>query len=213
MFAGLFLAFSCLLFLAWIAGEVLRGETQNFDDAARGFVHNLASPNLTWLMQTASWIGSTTALVVLGVGFTIWFAAMSWKRGIVVFLLTMAGAGVLLNSLKFSFRRARPEPYFDTVLPTSYSFPSGHALFALAFFGILAYLIQARVKSRTAKIAVWALAIPIIFLIGFSRVYLSVHYASDVIAGYAAGFVWIFAVALGDFWLTRRRPQDKGEIV
>ena len=209
MFAGLFLAAACLLFLAWIAGEVLRGETQKFDDSVRGFVHNLASPILTWLMQTASWIGSTTVLVVLGVGFTIWFAALNWKRGIGVFLMTMAGAGVLLNSLKFSFRRARPEPYFDTVLPSSYSFPSGHALFALCFFGILAWLIAARVKNRAAQVLVWAFAAWLIFLIGVSRIYLGVHYPSDVVAGYAAGFVWIFTVAFGDFWLKRRKDKNR----
>lgn len=209
MLAGLLLAIACLLFLAWIAGEVLRGETQDFDNAVRAAVHAHSAPALTLLMQTASWLGSTWVLTVLGVGFAVWFAFAKWKRAISVFALTMAGASVILNSLKFSFRRPRPEPFFNTVLPNSYSFPSGHALFALAFFGILAWLISSRLKNRAAKIAVWALAVPIIFLIGFSRIYLGVHYPSDVIAGYAAAFVWVFAVALGDFWLKRRKENEK----
>lgn len=160
-------------------------------------------------MQTASWIGSTNVLLFLGAGFAIWFAVMNWKRAVWVFLMTMAGAGILLNSLKFSFRRPRPEPYFDTVLPSSYSFPSGHALFAVAFFGVLAWLIAARIKNRLAQILIWTVAVWLILLIGFSRIYLGVHYPSDVAAGYAAGFVWVFSVAFGDFWLKRRKEKSR----
>lgn len=207
--AGLLLAFGCLLFFWWIAGEVLRGETQNFDDSARTQVHELASPALTAVMHGASFVGSTVILTVLGIGFVVWFYLADWKRAIMVFLMTNAGAAVLLNTLKFSFARPRPQPYFDTILPTSFSFPSGHAMFAICFFGILAYLIHARYNRRAAQIAAWTIAIPLIFLIGFSRIYLGVHYPSDVIAGFAAGFVWLVAVALGDFWLKLRRAEQR----
>jgi undecaprenyl-diphosphatase len=83
-------------------------------------------------------------------------------------------------------------------MPASYSFPSGHSLAAFCFYGALAALLTARLRSRWLSALVWASAVVIIVAVGFSRLYLGVHYLSDIVGGYATGFVWVLTVASAD---------------
>jgi undecaprenyl-diphosphatase len=123
-------------------------------------------------------------------------------------VVTLAGAGLLNGLLKFSFARVRPASFFDYPLPGSPSFPSGHALYAASVFGGLAVLLSARIRSLPLQLAIWFAAISLILLVGISRVYLGVHYPSDVLAGYAIGIIWVTAVAFGDR-LARHRHRRR----
>jgi undecaprenyl-diphosphatase len=109
--------------------------------------------------------------------------------------------------LHISFQRPRPKAYFDFELPASFSFPSGHAFASLCFFGALALIISSRTEKRLQQTAVWITAIGIFLIIGISRIYLGVHYASDIIAGYAAGFVWLFTIYFADQQLLERQNK------
>lgn len=205
LLVGLVLAVGALIFFGWLADEIFEGEVKVFDENVRQAVNRLASPALTQLMIFLSFVGSAFVLVPLGVVAALAFLRLKWRRGIVLFAAAMAGELVLSLTLKGFFRRARPEAFFGYALPSSYSFPSGHALGAFCFFGILAWLITARLKNPAAKIFVWTLAVALIFSIGLSRIYLGVHYPSDVIGGYSAALVWTITVALGDFFFNRRK--------
>ena len=110
----------------------------------------------------------------------------------------MIGAGVLDTALKLAFRRARPTPFFDYPLPPSYSFPSGHALFAFCFFTAAGALLAPRLKPLALKLLVGVVAVGAVLAIGFSRIYLGVHYPSDVIAGYTVGLLWSSVIIAGD---------------
>src|SRR5260370_36869525 len=105
----------------------------------------------------------------------------------------MGGALVLDLALKYAFHRPRPVPFFGAA-PHSWSFPSGHSLFSFCIYGVLAGLFIARVKSWPLKIAIWCAAAALIGMIGLSRIYLGVHYPSDVLAGYLAWAGWVHAV-------------------
>jgi membrane-associated phospholipid phosphatase len=105
--------------------------------------------------------------------------------------------------LKSSFHRARPDPFFNLAAPASYAFPSGHALLALCFYGVMARIWADSLKSGRRRWMVWVAAICLIGLIGLSRIYLGVHYPSDVLAGYAAAIVWVSAMTM----IIRRRKQ------
>jgi undecaprenyl-diphosphatase len=201
---GLLGAISALIFFLWLSDEVFEGSTKVFDDNIRNAIHEIATPWLTQVMIVFSFIGSFEFLICLAIIIIIVFARLKWKRAIALFLVTMAGELILSLTLKEFFRRVRPAAFFDYPLPDSYSFPSGHALGAFCFFGVLAWLITARLQKREYQILVWTLAVLLIFFIGFSRIYLGVHFPSDVIAGYTSAFVWIFTVAFSDFWLKRR---------
>ncbi|MGI8556500.1 MAG: phosphatase PAP2 family protein [Pyrinomonadaceae bacterium] len=207
LLAGLLSAIAALMFFGWLADEVFEGGTKNFDDAVRNYIHQFAAPPVTETMKIFSLIGSPLFLTVLGIAVIIGFLIVKWKRAVVLFLITMAGELVLDVTLKTFFKRARPEPFFNYALPTSFSFPSGHALGSFCFFGILAWLVAARLENKFLKFTVWAAAIFLIFAVGLSRIYLGVHFPSDVAAGYTTGLFWIATVASGDFWLKRRTEK------
>ena len=92
-------------------------------------------------------------------------------------------------------------------MPNSYSFPSGHALGSFCFFGILAWILAANVKSTMGKTAIYATAVLLILLIGLSRIYLGVHYPSDVLAGYIVASVWTLTVIFADRSLLKHREK------
>jgi undecaprenyl-diphosphatase len=86
---------------------------------------------------------------------------------------------------------------FGYIIGDTPSFPSGHALASMCFFGLLAYLISVNLRSSAYRAGIWALAIFLILFVGLSRIYFDVHYPSDVLAGYLAGLIWMSSVASG----------------
>jgi undecaprenyl-diphosphatase len=118
------------------------------------------------------------------------FLVAGWKHAAIWLAVAMGGSVVLDVSLKLAFHRARPVPFFGTV-PLTYSYPSGHALSSLCFYGVLAGLCCARIQSRAARTLIWIGTGVLVAGIGLSRIYLGVHYPTDVIAGYLAGAIWI----------------------
>lgn len=195
---GLIAAVGCLIFFYRLAEEIKARNTLEFDESALTFFNQFASPRLTLFMRAVTYLGSNEFLIIAGAYVVIAFVLVRWKRAMVIFLVTMAGAAVLNSTLKMLFGRERPEPFFGIPPPSSYSFPSGHALFSFCFYGVVAAVISARIKNPSKRIAVWVTASALVILIGFSRVYLGVHYPSDVLAGYTAAFVWLVVVASAD---------------
>jgi len=202
---GLVAAGIALAVFSWLGRDVILGVTWPLDGAIRNGIHAIATPGLTRVMIAASLYGGPSGLVPLGIILALVFLFRRWHRGALLIGVTMAGAGLLDSILKQIFGRARPSAFFDYPLPASLSFPSGHAFFSASFLGGFAVLISGRVKSRMLRVLLWVFTIALILLIGFSRVYLGVHYPSDVLAGYAAAVVWVTAVALGDRLASHRR--------
>jgi undecaprenyl-diphosphatase len=102
------------------------------------------------------------------------------------------------------FERPRPSPLWALAEEASFSFPSGHSVAAFAFYGVITYLIFRRLKGRAARVALISTASVFIVAIGASRVYLGVHYPSDVVAGYLVGLIWLATVVLA----SRRLPPS-----
>lgn len=208
LLVGLTAAIAAIFLFGWLADDVFDGAAIAFDQTVRGAVHTRATPILTGAMKIFTVFGSTIFLTAATLAGAAAFYYLEHKRGFALLLLTMVGNSILLFSLKTSFKRARPEPLFDYALPASYSFPSGHALSSFCFYGILAALITARMEKRSHKILVWTAAAVLVLLIGLSRIYLGVHYPSDVLAGYAVGLIWVVTIAVGDFFLKRRNSKE-----
>jgi membrane-associated phospholipid phosphatase len=201
---GALLAAVVSLFLfGWLAEEMLEGDTQKFDMSVRNAVHQHAAPALTRVMQAFSFLGSVGTVSVLCVVILGAFLYFHRSRLAALLGITMVGMGALDEALKLAFRRPRPVAYFGPT-PNSYSFPSGHAFGSVCFYGVLAAILATRVRGTAAKWSVWTVAILLMAMIGFSRIYLGVHYPSDVIAGYCAGAVWVAAVGLLDRILLAR---------
>ena len=203
---GMACAVASLVLFAWLAEEVFEGDTAKFDDAIRIYVHQFAADGLTRLMTLISFLGSTIFLTSVSVLIFLLFIWLRRYRSAVLFAATMLGSSFLNYTLKIGFARTRPIPYFDLPLPESFSFPSGHALCSACFYGVLAWLFATRTESRPLRILVWIAAGIMIFLVGLSRIYLGVHYPSDVAAGYLAALFWTLAVILVD--ATRERGKQ-----
>ena len=207
---GVGAALATLLFFLWLAEEVIEGDTQAFDNDLRTLIHHYASPSLTVLMQLFSFLGSLACLAGLSVLTASYLAALKRWRDLIHLAIIMAGGLILENGLKIGFHRARPVSFFGTPTPPTYSFPSGHALLSLCFYGATAYLMTRRCTSNKARILLLVVTALLVGLIGFSRIYLGVHYPSDVIAGYLVATVWVMSVALADHFYRRatdRRPH------
>ena len=200
-------AIASLILFAWLADEVLRKHTDRFDDTVRSVVHDYASPGLTALMRFVTNLGDWQ-VVMTG---TLCLLAYLWYRRdnthILVSLVAMMGAGILDASLKLAFHRARPDPFFIGK-PSTYSFPSGHALISLCFYGLMAGTLTHDMRSKWQRVLMWTAAVVLIALIGLSRVYLGVHWPSDVIAGYAAALIWMGAVRVLALRLEGRKAKN-----
>lgn len=209
---GLLASIGSIIFFAWLSEEVLEGSTRPFDEMTRTQVHRLAFPALTSSMINISFFGSTVFLFIATAAFVIWFALMRWRRDAILFTVTMIGAAILNTTLKLAFHRPRPVPYFDLQAPNSFSFPSGHALASFCFYLGLAAILTTRIQRSGLRAILWIAATVSVLLIGFSRMYLGVHFTTDVIAGYSAALIWIVFVRFVEVQLSRRRMKNVSKL-
>jgi len=182
-----------LLAFAALAWTVIAGRAAGFDAQMRAIAHDASSPGLTSAMLALTSLGSVALVSTISVAA---FAGYYWarrRRSAWLLAATMVGSAALENGLKFAFHRARPEPFFDLATPESFSFPSGHALFSACLYGAIAWRLAAG-NSPARRIAVWAITLALIATIGFSRIYLGLHYPSDVLGGWLVGAAWLALV-------------------
>ena len=142
-------AIAAALFCALALG-VETNRVAGFDEAVRMEVHSLASPFLTLVAEKVTWLGTLGVLALFGVVAVAVLMHAGRRDGAVMLTVTMVGAVALENGLKFSFQRVRPPPFFGSE-PLTYSFPSGHALFSLCFYGGLAIAAARSVQVRCGE--------------------------------------------------------------
>jgi membrane-associated phospholipid phosphatase len=181
-------AFSMLSFAAIVHSLSQKGILFQLDLEINAYVIKAANPGLTWLLGTVTNLGNiflvVTVAIMIGIILSI---RKSWWRLFSLFLAVAIGQAVL-NILKVVFQRPRPR---TEMFVFSYSFPSGHVFSATVIYGFCIYLTFCFVTSATVKWIVSALLFLLILLIGFSRIYLGVHWLSDTLAGYVTGFAWL----------------------
>jgi undecaprenyl-diphosphatase len=179
-----------MLLFAWLAWLASRSVVPEFDMAGRDAVHAYARPWLTSLMRAASLAGGGWGLWPGGVLIAGLLARAGRGREAALFAVAVAGANLVNEAMKLFFHRPRPEPWFGYPLPLTYGFPSGHSFVSFCFFLCLAEILIRPEWPLAGKLAMWSVALGCALTIGLSRVYLGVHYPTDVLAGLAAGIVW-----------------------
>lgn len=185
-----------LVLFAGLAQEMLEGDTRQFDSAVRQFVHSHSSVPFTAAMRFITLLGSSLFVSIATISGCLALWVTGRRRKALLIAVTVIGGSLLMWVLKVSFHRQRPQPFFDTQLPASYSFPSGHALLSFSLFGAGAVLFSADQKKRWVRVATWTFAAVLVVAIGYSRIYLGVHYPSDVLAGYLGALVWVLGVGI-----------------
>ncbi|HKH76693.1 MAG TPA: phosphatase PAP2 family protein, partial [Rubrobacteraceae bacterium] len=189
---GLVAAAGCLWLFGGLAEDVLTGDPiVRFDRATAAYLHSLATPPLTTFFLVVTALGSVETIALVALVGAVVFGVRRQGLHLATWLAAVAGSAALDELLKALF--ARPRPYFEHPLlsETSYSFPSGHAMESLVLYGMLAYFAVLAARTWRARTAVVFGAALLVLSIGFSRMYLGVHYFSDVVAGFAAGGVWL----------------------
>lgn len=180
--------FICLIVLIAITEDILDKEIMTFDAKGYNLISEyLISSSITPIAQNVTQLGGALFLIVLA---TILLIAIKDKK-IGVFIWLNLGISALLNQiLKHIVQRPRPTE-FRIIDETGYSFPSGHSMVSAAFYGFLIYLIYKNIKNKYLKWSLIILLSIIVLLVGTSRIYLGVHYTSDVIAGFLISIAYL----------------------
>jgi undecaprenyl-diphosphatase len=189
-----FLAGGVLAFLG-IAALVVVEATDGFDRAVIQTVRAADNGEILGFLGPTTELGSTIAVTVIAVlTLLVGVAAGPWRHGAI-------GAGVIglaalaVEIIKSTVARERPEILDPLLVEHGFSFPSGHASLSMVAYGILAVLVGRSFLPRGTQLAVFGLVVAVVFLIGLSRVWLGVHYPSDVIAGWVAGATVVLVYA------------------
>jgi undecaprenyl-diphosphatase len=201
--AGVFAA-SLLGFVA-LAWLVATGGAADFDGMVRAAAHDLSSPALTSAMLALTHLGSVAVISVISVGACAGFSIARQHQSAWLLAGIMVGSAVLENGLKFAFQRARPEPFFALGAPETYSFPSGHSLFSACLYGAIAWRLAATTSDRVRRSAIWGITLALIAVVGYSRLYLGVHYPTDVLGGWLVAAFWLAAVSV---WASARISRN-----
>lgn len=164
-----------------------------FDHDGLNLAESLRTPRRTALMRVVSDLARPDIMSVLGLGsIVVAWRSEKYRNEGTLMAIVLTGGGALIGTIKYRYARERPDLVESLAVEETFSFPSGHSFIALCFYGTLAYWAM-KGKPWYERLGIGVVATKFIALIGASRVYLGVHYPSDVLAGYAAAFPWLTA--------------------
>lgn len=203
---------ACAWAFLQLADEVREGASKSFDTAILLGLRNpadLSDPiGPGWMDEVARDLTALGSMTVL-IGLTLATAGYLWlarKRGSAASILASVGGGIAVSMLfKGAFDRPRPDLVPHATQVYTASFPSGHAMLAAVTYLTLAAMLARVQPTRGLKIYLFAVATLVTVLVGISRVYLGVHWPTDVLAGWVAGAAWALAWWLAVWWLDQRR--------
>jgi undecaprenyl-diphosphatase len=197
-----------------IASEVQEGDTLKFDNAAIRALRTANDPNQPigppWLEEVARDLTALGGVAVLGIVTitVVCFLWMSDKHGEMWLVIIATGGGFLLSSiLKHFYQRPRPNLVAHLSQAYTSSFPSGHSMLSAVVYLTLGTLLAQFVTKRRIKAYLVSVAMMLTFLVGISRVFMGVHYPTDVLAGWSAGLAWALLC-----WMVARFLQARGVV-
>jgi undecaprenyl-diphosphatase len=218
--AALLVVFGCGWAFLMLADEVAEGETHGFDTALLLALREPADPadplGPPWveeLMRDVTALGGLVTLAAITLAVAV-FLGLRRRRGDMWLVLAAVGGGQVLSTLfKRGFDRPRPDLVPHEAVVYTASFPSGHAMMAAVTYLTLGALLANAQTSRRIKAFLMGVAVLVTLAVGVSRVYLGVHWPTDVLAGWAAGAAWATLCLAVARWLRRRGalPEAEGE--
>jgi membrane-associated phospholipid phosphatase len=175
--------------VTWLCTEVWEKEAFGFDRSCLLWIHQFANPQIDHLMLFITSLGNPEIVITVFISTIAWLGMKRRYTDGIRFTVVCAG-GILINQvMKLFFAKPRPELWKHLISEYSFSFPSGHAVGSMVVYGFIAYILARELPSYRKYI--YAIASTLILAIGFSRLYLGVHYPTDIIAGYGVGILWL----------------------
>lgn len=193
-----------------LADELAENELEAFDTTITNFVISFRTEGLTSFFSFVTDLGDriTYFIIIVALSLLFWFGLRNWIYSIqtIAVLILSAGSNLLLKNY---INRERPS-LDHLVSVNTLSFPSGHSMSAMAFYGFLIYLALTLNISKRIKLLITIFLSLLIFSIGLSRIYLGVHFPSDVAAGFAGGLIWVAlcAIIFNIFYLWRSKMKN-----
>lgn len=184
----LIIAFIALILFLILVFTIFDNKIAIIDKYIESFIISIRNERLTKTMTAITNISSAYTLIAITL---LLFILMKDKKKSLLIFLNLIYVFLTNQVVKLLFRRSRPESDLHLVEASGFSFPSGHSMVSMAFYGLLAYLIYIKIKNKFLKVLVIILTIIFIFMIGFSRIYLGVHYFSDVIGGFLLAITYL----------------------
>lgn len=200
------LAFSAFVLWAFadLADEVVEGDSRRIDRAMLLWIHSTFPGWFEEPMRIVTALGYYWVVLPLLALVALLFYRRGWRLSAILLCVSAVGSFLLTTMFKSVFERARPELFDSGYHASFYSFPSGHATVAVGFYGMLTLILAYRLRGF-ARWAVVLSGVLVVLLIGFSRLYLGVHYPTDVLAGYLSALLWLVCVgAVYVLWLSIR---------
>jgi undecaprenyl-diphosphatase len=183
------------VFAGLAAAYVTDAPLVEVDERIADALHSRAVPPATTLAQVVTMLGGAQVLAVVACVAAGFLARRGLRQEAVLVVFAVVGAQALTGASKAIFQRERPS--FDDPVATAgyFSFPSGHALAAIAVYGAIMWIVAPRIHSAALRAACLAGGGLLVAAIGFTRIYLGVHYLSDVLAGWSLGLAWLLVAA------------------
>ncbi|WP_136635341.1 phosphatase PAP2 family protein [Pseudooceanicola onchidii] len=197
-----------------LAAEMLEGDLHAFDEAVLLALRTPGDPSdpigphqVEIAMRDLTALGGVTILTLITVAVLVWLILKRQRATAGFLVAAMVGGQIISNVTKLGFSRPRPDLVPHGVEVSTASFPSGHSMMATVAYLTLAVILTRAEKSNPLKAFYLGVAVVLSLLVGTSRVYLGVHWPSDVLAGWSLGAFWALCV-----WLLARRLQHQGRI-
>lgn len=198
---------ACAIGFAAVAMMVDANRVAAFDHAVIAAVQGWEGEPLTSVLHFFTWLGAGLPVGIITLAAAVFlYGALGHRKELVLLLAVVVGTGALNYLLKLLFQRERPMLY-RIAEANGYSFPSGHSMVAFGLYGIMAYLLWKHIPRKAGRLTLIAVSTLFILTIGLSRIYLGVHYPSDVIGGYLASGCWMFAWIAGYGRKIRSHPS------
>lgn len=182
----------CTVGFIQVADEITEGETKWFDEATLTYINSFSSAFWDTFFVLITQLGGVIGVIAITAGMLSLLTYRKKYKSALIIGAAVGGAAILNLVLKYVFERARPDLWEQLVVETSYSFPSGHAMISSAL-GIAIIIVFWKTRYR---IAASIISISYILLVGFSRLYLGVHYPTDILAGWLVSGAWLVIVML-----------------
>jgi len=192
----------CFVFVT-ISYFVITQDTLVFDTVIREYIYGLRNEGLTFFFTIITYMGNWNTITVICCLFLL-VPSVRMSFGIPLSAAAIF-ASLIQKAFKVSFHRARPDLALHLINQGGYSFPSGHSFSVLIFYGMIIFLCRQNIKDRKAVNLITVLLSCLIILIGFSRIYLGVHYPTDVLGGWSLGICVLMIIISGFLFFQREK--------